>query len=95
MYKLFSKIKLYFEIIINKIYWSMPFGTVVELPWPTQPTSDPNDCWRPYLEEHVGHQSISWDWRIGQGVYAVKFSTIDIKFRREKDATMFVLKYGH
>lgn len=77
---------------IQKLYWFIPVGAVINLPWPTHPTSDPNDCWREYLEDEVGRQGVLWDWRVGNcNEFA---STVDIKFLRKKDAVIFALKYG-
>ena len=64
-------------------------------------SADPNDHFRPWLEQNVGRQGWDWDWRIsditadnGQGTIGV--DTLDIKSRwgREQYATMFILRYS-
>ena len=77
----------------EQIFWLLPWGAEIRVKWPTFPTSDPNECWRPYLEEHVGMQGIHWQWKIG--FLDNDSSSVVIKFLRKKDATMFVLKHGN
>jgi len=82
--------------IVQAVYWWLPIGASITLLWPQHPNSDPNDAWRPHLEEHVGKQGIHWQWRLSQSSDRgyINRSSIDIKFLRKKDATMFALKYG-
>ena len=63
-------------------------GTSVIMPWPhDEITADPNEFWRPWLEENVGRQAWRWNWRIAYDVD----NAVEIKFRREKDASMFAM----
>ncbi len=78
-------------------------GTTVEVPWPRGWTStdhlgnqvhsaDPNDHYRPYLEEHVGKQGWDWDWRLG----SFEHDSLRIKIRRkhEQHASIIVMKWA-
>ena len=78
---------------VAAVYWRLPFGAVIIVPWPSVPSSDPNDVWREYLELQVGQQRRSWDWKIWK--ITEYGSNIAIKFRRKKDAVMFALRYGN
>ena len=54
-------------------------------------TNDPNDCYRPWMEEHVGVQGKDWEWS-GYGI----LGTVRIVFRKgkEEQATMAAVKWG-
>ena len=86
---------------IEKFWWRWMPGSIFVVPWPngwvevgegtTIFSSDPNDHWRPWLEEHVGWQGWDWDWRISSQIdYAV-----EIKIRRSKEqyATLAKLRW--
>lgn len=97
---------------IKNLWWRFMPGAIVTVKWPVGWTeldnlgnqtssADPNDHFRPWLEQNVGRQGWDWDWRIsditadnGQGTIGV--DTLDIKFRwgREQYATMFILRYS-
>ena len=79
-------VKHYFR----SLYWKFSFGTTINVEWPRHPSSDPNDCWREYLETNVGKQNRHWQWRH----FPYDGNRIEIKFLRSEDAMMFVLKYG-
>lgn len=101
---------------IDALWWRWMPGTVITVKWPVGPTkpwpapgggfiqmesADPNDHFRPWLEQHVGHQGWDWNWRIGSTASSnddgtvIGLDTLVIKFRRgrEKCATMFALEY--
>ena len=79
----------YSDAVENFIFWRIPFGASIIMPWLTTP--DPNEAWRPYLESNVGQQNILWGWRIND---IGTREGIEIKFLRKKDAMMFALRYG-
>ena len=94
-------VKIGFMCVTEKIgdikrglYFRLPFGVSIVVNWPTNPTSDPNECWRPYLEKNVGRQCIHWDWELYSVDSPGNLTKIRIKFLRAKDATMFSLIYG-
>lgn len=65
-------------------------------------SADPNDHYRPALEQNVGRQGWDWNWRIGPMAAindtgtTVGFDTLTIKFRRgkEKWASYYKLKWA-
>ena len=56
-------------------------------PWPKN--SDPNELWRPWLEEHVGSQNIDWDWIL----WPNRIDIVEISFVDPLNATLFELKW--
>ena len=60
-------------------------------------SSDPNDHYRPWMEQHVGRQGWDWNWRIGKitSTPGPAQDTLIIKFRRgrEKYATIAALRW--
>lgn len=61
--------------------------------WVELDSADPNDFYRPWLEEHVGRQG--WDWNWGFVGNDVSENCLTIKIRRSKDkyATIALLKW--
>jgi hypothetical protein len=89
--------------IWSSIWWKFMTGKVIHLQWPVGSrmvnvpeelvnSNDPNDHWRPDLEQLVGKQYIDWDWEIARNSNGDK---IAIKFRKGKVdlAIQFLLKY--
>lgn len=59
-------------------------------------SSDPNDHYRPWLEENVGRQGWDWNWRMGQvSTTSNERDTLVIKIRRAKSeyATIAVMRW--
>ena len=103
--------------LIQALWWKFMPGVEITVKWPagwTRPVAaagggfismdscDPNDHFRPWLEQHVGRQGWDWNWRLGRITGAcssdngpTKFTSdsVTIKFRqaRRKYATMFKL----
>ncbi len=69
--------------MIGEWLWKNPFATRIFIPY----TGDPNDLYREYLEQHVGKQSLYWDWTID----SIERNLIEIVFLR--DAMLFSLRY--
>ena len=79
--------------VIN-VKW--PVGTIVAGPGPEDPrwqdwggaayitfeSADPNDHYRPFLEQHVGRQG--WDWNWGMADRDATDNRLTIKIRRNK-----------
>lgn len=63
--------------------WKFNSGPTVRVLWPTNPSSDPNEAYRPWLQENVGRQFIDWDWT---GCFD-QIDTISIKLHK-KHATL-------
>lgn len=63
-------------------------------------SADPNDHFRPWLEEHCGRQGWDWDWRLwtnGETMWTPGYSEPDrllIRFRKESSAVWFRLTWG-
>ena len=75
-------------------------GTVISISWPSvatgQESSDPNQCFRPWMEQHVGWQTLDWDWCAGDVSAYNGRGELLIKFRRgrEQYASLFVLTWS-
>lgn len=56
-------------------------------------SADPNDHYRPWLEEHVGKQKRDWNWRMNPR--DSEGDTLQIKFRKgkEKFATLAAIRW--
>jgi hypothetical protein len=57
-------------------------------------SADPNDFYRPWLEEHVGKQGWDWNWGMGNNDAAENRLTIKIRRKHEKYATMAALRWS-
>lgn len=101
---------------IKNLWWRFMPGAIVTVKWPVGWTdldnlgnqtssADPNDHFRPWLEQNVGRQGWDWDWRLGpitgaqgrpNGPIVLAGDYLEIKFRwgREQYATMFILRYS-
>lgn len=49
--------------------------------WVELDSADPNDFYRPWLEEHVGRQG--WDWNWGMGSHDATENRLTIKIRKK------------
>jgi hypothetical protein len=98
------------------LWWKFASGPTIEVKWPNgwvvlhenadgtrvcADSADPNDHYRPWLEENVGKQGRDWDWRPGSvvtcnGSGTVGVDTVAIKFRKGKAsfASMAALKWN-
>jgi hypothetical protein len=78
-------------------------GTVVRLKWPVGEvrirqeasgiwdyvkSADPNDHYRPWIEEHIGKQG--WDWNWGLKGNDVADNVISLKVRKGKEADLYL-----
>jgi len=94
--------------IIVQLWWKFIPGVEVTLPWPVGEvrfrqegsglwdsfrSADPNDHYRPWLEENVGKQKWDWDWK--EHYDNTDGSQVLLKIRRGKAqfATMAALKW--
>ena len=103
--------------IFSNLWWKFMPGTTIKVKWPNGPmiqehidqyktdeellSADPNDHYRPALEQNVGKQGWDWDWRIGSikadnGFGTTGYDTLLIKMRKGRDeyATIATLKWG-
>lgn len=91
--------------IWTRLWWKTMCQSSVVLPWPRNAwtemdhlgtqirSTDPNDHWRPWLEENVGKQGWDWDWRLVE--LQIGYDHVEVGFRRGKwDArTAFALRW--
>lgn len=52
-------------------------------------TRDPNDRYRPWLEENVGKQGIEWNWDLAKDDYRI----LEIVFSSKEHAVLFTLTF--
>lgn len=90
---------------IYNLWWKYQYGTEIIVEWPSGQindsflhSADPNDHYRPWLEEHVGRQSVDWDWAPTWSTYVGTDpgTSLQIIFRKgkEKYASIAALKWG-
>lgn len=80
---------------VDDFFFTVIPGKVITVKWPTgwvvlhedadgskvgTESSDPNDHYRPWLEQHVGRQHIDWQWRFARD----NSDNLEIKFRMGK-----------
>jgi hypothetical protein len=57
-------------------------------------SADPNDHYRPWLEQHVGRQGWDWDWGMIDNDAAENRLTIKIRQAKAQYATMIALRWS-
>ena len=86
-------------------------GITVQLPWPTvyqtlnaggviMYSIDPDDHYRPWLEENCGRQGWDWDWRVlyQRDVFRLynqsphSDDVVEVKFRKGKESIAVLAK---
>ena len=81
------------ELILYKNHPSMISNMKVEhntiRPFMRKGEGEPNKHYRPWLEENVGKQGVSWNWRI----HSVVGDELSIDFADKGDAILFELKW--
>ena len=94
----------------DKLWWRFMPGAVINVQWPNGPivkefidqyktdeqwlSADPNDHYRPWLEEHVGKQGWDWNWGVGRTDVSLNRLTIKIRRKHEKYATIAALRWS-
>jgi hypothetical protein len=103
----FRNIDNEYKNIWCQLWWRYMPGVTVVVKWPrgwTEPvpaagggfiqtnSADPNDHYRPYMEQHIGQQGWDWDWRIDD----IANDTLKIKIRRRhaKYATIIAMMWA-
>lgn len=91
--------------IREQLWWRFVPGVVINVRWPTGETrikqessgvwdyvksADPNDHYRPWMEEHVGQQG--WDWNWGMADRDATDNRLTIKFRRKHRECAIIAK---
>ena len=57
-------------------------------------SADPNDHYRPWLEEHVGQQGWDWNWGLARNDATDDRLTIKIRQKYAKYATMAAMRWS-
>jgi hypothetical protein len=57
-------------------------------------SADPNDHYRPWMEEHVGKQGWDWNWGLSGTDVSLNRLTIKIRQKHEKYATIAALRWS-
>ena len=69
--------------LFESLWWRFMPGVTITVRWPRDmESSDPNDHYRPWLEQHVGRQG--WDWNWGLFGNNAAEDCLTIKIRRPK-----------
>jgi hypothetical protein len=92
----------------DQLWWRFMPGVVVNVKWPVgsvrvpngdnvgmlTESADPNDHYRPWLEQHVGRQG--WDWNWGMGGMDTTENRLTIKIRQKyaQHATIAALRWA-
>jgi hypothetical protein len=94
----------------DKLWWRFMPGAVINVQWPNGPivkefidqyktdeqwlSADPNDHYRPWLEEHVGKQGWDWNWGMADRDATENRLTIKIRQKYAKYATIAALRWS-
>lgn len=57
-------------------------------------SADPNDHYRPWLEQNVGRQSWAWDWKIIDNDASANCLTLRVRQDKAKYATMAAMRWA-
>ena len=96
--------------IKDKLWWRFMPGVIINVAWPKGPivkefidqyktdeqwlSADPNDHYRPWLEEHVGKQGWDWNWGMADRDATENRLTIKIRQKYAKYATIAALRWS-
>ena len=96
--------------LYDKLWWRFMPGVVINVKWPAGPifkefidqyrtdqqllSADPNDHYRPWMEEHVGKQGRDWNWGLSGNDASKNRLTIKIRRKHAKCATIAALKWS-
>jgi hypothetical protein len=95
--------------IRDKLWWRFVPGVVVNVKWPkgwvmlheapdgscvSTESADPNDHYRPWMEQHVGRQGWDWNWGMADRDATDNRLTIKIRQKYAKYATIAAIKWS-
>lgn len=95
--------------IREKLWWWLMPGVIINVRWPVGEirirqeessiwdyvqSADPNDHYRPWMEEHVGRQGWDWDWGMANRDAVDNRLTIKIRQRHAKYATIAAMRWS-
>lgn len=87
------RFKTFLCVLRKRIWWGLVPGVNVNIKWPTSGSYDPNDFYRPWLEEHAGKQYIAWDWDIIGPDFHNGELTVRFRIDKKEYATLLKLKW--
>jgi hypothetical protein len=95
--------------IKDKLWWRFMPGVVINVRWPngwvvlkqmadgsatSTNSADPNDHYRPWLEQHVGRQGWDWNWGMADRDATENRLTIKIRQKYAEYATIAALRWS-
>ena len=95
--------------ILQKLWWRFVPGVVVNVKWPrgwvvlheapdgscvSTESADPNDHYRPWMEQYVGRQGWDWNWGIADCDATDNRLTIKIRQKYAKYATIAAIQWS-
>ena len=95
--------------IRDKLWWRFMPGVVVNVRWPkgwvvlheapdgscvSTESADPNDHYRPWMEQHVGRQGWDWNWGMADRDATDNRLTIKIRQKYAKYATIAAIQWS-
>lgn len=95
--------------IWQQLWWRFMPGVVINVRWPSGwvvlhddgqggqtsvDSADPNDHYRPWLEQHVGRQGIHWNWGMANRDATDNRLTIKIRQKYAEHATIAALRWA-
>lgn len=80
------------EVVINEDHplWDL----TIDSSRPLIESTDPNDHYRPWLEEHVGRQGWDWNWGLANDDATANRLTIKIRQQRSEYATIAAMMWS-
>lgn len=95
--------------IREQLWWRLMPGVVINVKWPkgrvvlhedtdgsavSTESADPNDHYRPWMEQHVGRQGWDWDWGIANTDLSENRLTIKFRRKHASHATIATLRWS-
>lgn len=80
------------KIIVDETHPSWDWTTSAK--YQTFESADPNDWYRPWLEEHVGKQGWDWNWQLKDNNAAENRLTIKLRKKHSCYASYIALKWS-
>lgn len=78
----------FIHLLTYWLFWNIVPTVEFKAKWPVGMiergvfSTDPNDHYRPWLEEHIGKQGRAWDWELS--THDILSNSLTIKVRRDK-----------
>ena len=83
----FSLRKTY-DSMVDSIFWNIRRGTTITVHGNPHPGSG-YDQWVAWMDANIGPAGTAWSWRYGS-----ELPKIELKFIRETDISLYLLKWG-